>query len=655
MGKGNRTRNDRASQTLATAAPRTAAKQKRPMPTWVGTLIVVAVLVLLIAVVALSVLNSRGTFLRMRTIAKSENYKVTVPMMSYMVYSEYQNRVALYEQYSEQYGTTISIGGGTGGDALDTSTALRDQLYGELTLVDGTVVTDATWFDYFANTAESDVRQILACCEAARLYALDEDDYAAIEAELETIESYAANYGYTTNGYVGLMYGKGVILKDVRAMMELTQLATKWSEFKAEEFYNAVTDGRIDEYYNANKDTYDVYCDYRGYTFTATFTPSENEDEATAKTENEKALALYEAEQKRFVAYVEELITATDGEDFRGKLYQCLYTEELIKAADEKDYDLSKLADLSRDEINAKLIAEVEGLDVTACTKNAETAALEAVFTNIADGDVDNSTLEDWLFETKTEGEGDDAKKTFVRVKNETKKVESVNSATEEASSEGDADAQTETEVTYKEATSTYIAAIFTSDSMHRNTELYRNVGHILFDEDTFEGLKSTDALSGKIKELADKVLARDGIITAYTMACQLLDDLWKEGKITEVTRDDSSKYYTIDAAVFEEYGEIFTADSSVLYDDVYPGQMVDEFEDWLFDSARMKNEISYPEPVETEYGSHIMFYDGVETEAWKSDIHNTLSDEDNTAYLKDIQTTHTAEVNSNYWRYIQG
>ena len=42
MGKGNRTRNERATETLATVTPRQASK-KKSMPTWVGTLIVVAV------------------------------------------------------------------------------------------------------------------------------------------------------------------------------------------------------------------------------------------------------------------------------------------------------------------------------------------------------------------------------------------------------------------------------------------------------------------------------------------------------------------------------------------------------------------------------------------------------------------------------------
>ena len=628
MGKGNRTRNERAASTLATVTPRQASK-KKSMPTWVGTLIVVVVLALLVLFVTFVVLNTRGTFLRMRTFAESEHYEVTVPMMSYMVYTEYQNRIALYDQYSTQFGTTVAIGGGEGGDALDKNKSLRAQKYGVLKDGDTVINDNATWFDHFAYTAQKDVMQVLACCEEARAYGmgLEDKDHDAIEAQLNTIETYAAQNGYTTNGYVAAMFGRGVILKDVREMMELTQLASKWSAFKAQEFLDGVTDARAEEYYLANKATYDVYCDYTGYVFAATFTASKKTDANEAKAENEQNFAKYEQQQARFAGYVETLSQATDNTDFCAKLRECLYQEELIKAKEAKT-DGSELT---------------EG-EESACRAAADVAMLSAICKNKGESDegANESKMYDWLFKTETK----DDVKTYVRKAGEVSKFEDVKKAFDDPA-EGE-------EKVYKDATSAYSACIF-DGGMHRNEEVVRSVGHILFKEDTYDGLTSTAKLSGVAKELAEKVLARDGVITARAMANELLAMLFAEGKITEATREDGSKYYKIDKSVFEEYGELYTGDSSVFYDNVEKGQMVEEFEDWLFAAARVEGEISYTDPVKSDYGYHIMYYVGNETAMWKSEIRTKISDEENTAYLASIQTAHPVTVNTNYYRYIQG
>ncbi|MBQ2384152.1 MAG: peptidylprolyl isomerase, partial [Oscillospiraceae bacterium] len=42
------------------------------------------------------------------------------------------------------------------------------------------------------------------------------------------------------------------------------------------------------------------------------------------------------------------------------------------------------------------------------------------------------------------------------------------------------------------------------------------------------------------------------------------------------------------------------------LYEDVYPGRMVTNFNDWCFDEARKAGDTGI---VETEYGYHVMYY----------------------------------------------
>lgn len=624
MGKGNRTRNERATETLATVTPRQASK-KKGMPTWVGTLIVVAVLALLVLFVGFVVLNARGTFQRMRTFAETENYEVTVPMMSYMVHSKYQSTVSMYDQYSSQFGATIQIGGGEGGNALDRTKDLRSQIYSATKDAEGNIVTQKTWFEYFAEAAEKDVCNYLACCEEARLNGvkLEKEDKDLIKEQLATIETYAAENGYSANGYVSVLYGKGVILKDVREMMEIIQLASKWSEKKADEFFDGVSNERMEEYYAANKATYDIYCDYTSYTFTTAFVPSQNADATAAATENATAAAKYKAEQERFAGYVEKLSQAKDAAIFKAELYNCLYAEELLKSEEAKGSELTEA-------------------EKAACSKAAEDKVLKAMKTNMsADNEgEDEEDLYKWLFESKTENNV----KVYLRKEGDVKKFETVEKAYEDPK-EGEA-------IEYEEAYSVYTAGCFNS-GMHRNNDFVRSVGHILFKADTFDGKTSTEKLSGLTKEVADRVLARDGVLTAYAMAGELLDMMLAEGKITEETRQDGSKYYKIDKDVFEAYGQEYTEDSGIFYDNVYKGQMVKEYEDWLFDAVRVEGEISYPEPVKTEFGYHIMYYVGNEIEGWKSDIRVDLSDADNTAYLEGIQVTHPVTFNRDLYRYI--
>ena len=118
MGKSNRIKADKANETLA--APAKKRNASKGMPTWAGTVIVVAVLAALVLTAVFFALNSRGTFKRMRVILATENYEVTVPMMSYMVYTEYQNLVSTYDQYSQQFGITVSVPSGKGGTNIST-------------------------------------------------------------------------------------------------------------------------------------------------------------------------------------------------------------------------------------------------------------------------------------------------------------------------------------------------------------------------------------------------------------------------------------------------------------------------------------------------------------------------------------------------------
>ena len=64
-------------------------------------------------------------------------------------------------------------------------------------------------------------------------------------------------------------------------------------------------------------------------------------------------------------------------------------------------------------------------------------------------------------------------------------------------------------------------------------------------------------------------------------------------------------------------------------------GQMVASFEDWLFDPARQPGDVGV---VDSEHGSHVMYYVGEGDPAWMTTVESALRTADyNTAYAATV------------------
>lgn len=597
MGKGNRTKKQQAASVLSGAAKRSAAK-KREMPTWVGTVILVSVLVVVVLFATFSALNSRGVFLRSMVIYESEHFEVTVPMMSYMVYTEYQNWVETYQ--SSGYMQYIK---GEGGSGLNTSAPLRQQIYSSKTDETTGVLQTVTWFDYFAGRATTSIQQVLILCEQAYKHGvtLDESDYQTIDNAVQTAQLYAMYSGYTTSGYLAATYGKGVGEKDMRAMMELTQLATKFTTLKMEEFENGATDLRMEEYYQNNKSTFDVYVDYISYTFETTFTPAEEGEDADAK--NAEAYAKFVADKEKLEGYVNALADCTDAEAFCTLLIQYLKEEG--------------------------------STDLEAVQKQSD-----AHHINYERSDDDESALEDWLFSTKEPVAVGD---THVIKEDDEVAREEI-----EPDEEGG-----ETTYEYEEATATYTVC-YVLRPVHKDDAPLKNVGHILFKTDTFSKLTDASTLTGKTKELAQRLLDQGKALTAENMAKELVALMIEEGKMVEKTDEATgNKYYYIDKADFEAYGKAYTEDSNVFYEDVARGDMVTEFDAWIYDDDRIAGEISFA-AVKTTYGYHVMYFTGSsELVNWESAAREKISAKDYEDWYKAVGATVTITPTQKYWSKI--
>lgn len=138
------------------------------------------------------------------------------------------------------------------------------------------------------------------------------------------------------------------------------------------------------------------------------------------------------------------------------------------------------------------------------------------------------------------------------------------------------------------------------------------NVRHILIQpEETDEEGNYTDAAWTAAEQKANEVYA-----------------MWQ----TNPTVD----YFT---ELCAEYSTDGTKDSGGLYEDVAPGKMVEEFDDWCFDAARQSGDSGI---VKTQYGYHIMYFVGqAETRAWYDDTLTTMIQNHLTGIINDAAQTY--------------
>lgn len=125
----------------------------------------------------------------------------------------------------------------------------------------------------------------------------------------------------------------------------------------------------------------------------------------------------------------------------------------------------------------------------------------------------------------------------------------------------------------------------------------------------------------------------------AHAKAEELLSQ-WQSGEATE----DSFA-----ALAMKESSDGSKYDGG-LYTEVYQGQMVTEFNDWCFDAARQPGDTGV---VDTQYGSHVMYFSGVNMNRWQSQAASTLRNEAYTAWESDLTANVTVQRNESGLKLI--
>ena len=149
------------------------------------------------------------------------------------------------------------------------------------------------------------------------------------------------------------------------------------------------------------------------------------------------------------------------------------------------------------------------------------------------------------------------------------------------------------------------------------------NVRHILVAPEGGTYDSTTGSTTYSVEEMA----------AAKVQADELLQQ-WLSGKASEETFAALATEHTADTA---------SAEAGGLYEDVYPGQMVTNFNDWCFAEGRKAGDTGI---VESDYGYHIMFYVGDSETSYRDHlIKNTLVSADTEAWYTALIEASVATV----------
>ena len=247
MGKGNRSRIERAMNESAIAGKNVQAK-KNSKVSGAGIFVCVAALLVVVALLvgAIGVVNDSGWFARSQTVLKTENFEVDGSMMNYFFNTQFNNYRSYYEQMFQSYassGIDVSSMVYQYMGISDPGKSLKDQ---NMPAAEGE--ESVTVFDYYMSLTEDYVARMLTYCEFAvkEGIALTDEDYADIDHSLEEMEKTYKTYknlyesiGYaypaTFSAYLAQSYGTGVKEKDIRNCLELVTLAAKFETKLTEE------------------------------------------------------------------------------------------------------------------------------------------------------------------------------------------------------------------------------------------------------------------------------------------------------------------------------------------------------------------------------------------------------------------------------------
>ncbi|MEE0968416.1 MAG: peptidylprolyl isomerase [Clostridia bacterium] len=443
---------------------------------------------------------------------------------------------------------------------------------------------EGTWLDYFRDGAETTLKSALVYAEAAKEagVTLDEDEKKAIDESMDAIGTVALANGYNERSYLALLYGKGVNINDVREFEELMTLAGKYETKVRNDTKDSITDEEVSEYYDENKDNFAI-SDVLSYTETIKISSDLSEEEKAAK-------------KLEILAKFDAMKAAQSEEEFKAALLA--YYKETAKEDDEETPEDKVEAALTT--VKKSQVALEEASEWLFEQKDGEYVRAEGDLKLFVD-DAEAPKADD-----KTENDENNGVETAETETGDTD--EAVESETDTSSDSETAAAETdapENEETKPTELSYTVTIYYVVKAPYANEELTKNVGHILFSLNSY-------ASEAEAKEAAGKVY-------------------------DEFVAGDKTK------ESFEKLAEENTDDSGIFYEDVLKGEMVSEFDAWIYDEARKEGDTGV---VLTDYGYHVMYFMGDGIESWASECKTSITNEKTEKTYEEYEEKYAVSVN---------
>ena len=366
--------------------------------------------------------------------------------------------------------------------------------------------------------------------------------------------------------------GSGVKKKDLRAALELQALAAKYAEIVDKDLESAATKDSVLAYINENKADF----------YTADLLKYELSLLAENYTDDELG---YAKAEKLVDEYAKKLLAATSAEEFK----KLVIGFEVYSGFD-------ALVESNKGSLETPDEATVE---------SAKSALVDSIYETVVNGgefllDLTEDTTYEKLFETV-------AAKLFETCMDVVVNLDSSEKYTESADDEvlawlsNDETKVYDTKMKEDSSATEYSKTVYmVTETMHLDERETKDVAHILImaKKDT-----ATDEEKAAAKEKAEKVLA--------------------EFLAGEQTQE-----------AFEKLAETNNEDSGSVYKGVTKGQMVAEFEEWLFDEARVVGDTGI---VETEFGYHVMYFIGDGEAAYYNAALSAYSEEKYTELVDEL------------------
>ena len=155
------------------------------------------------------------------------------------------------------------------------------------------------------------------------------------------------------------------------------------------------------------------------------------------------------------------------------------------------------------------------------------------------------------------------------------------------------------------------------------------NVRHILIKPET--NSKNTSAAQATTKQWNDAKKKAEKILAQYNSGKKT------EDAFAQLAKDNSADN---------------NANDGGLYENVYPGQMVNSFGDWCFDSSRKSGDVAM---VQTDYGYHIMYFvKQTNMPAWKYTAQQAMASSDGDADTKALEKSYSIKEHWFGSRYFE-